>query len=118
MLSSQTTVILCILALKIAALSNVKRKHFVNLCVTLSTGNIASGKKEGTIRGYCKYREKPVETTTFPVGQVLALAMSSDGRILVSCSNRVSTIYLYVCLRLVVDRINWCVFGMQRHCRI
>ena len=60
----------------------------------LSTGNITSGKKEGIITGYCKYREKPVETTTFHVGQILALAISSDGKILVSCSIRVSTVYM------------------------
>lgn len=46
--------------------------------------NITSGKKEGVITGYCKYREKPVDTTTFHVGQILALAVSSDGKILVS----------------------------------
>lgn len=49
------------------------------------TGNIVSGKKEGMITGYYKYREKPLETTTVPIGQILALAISSDGKILVGC---------------------------------
>ena len=62
----------------------------------LSTGNITSGKKEGVIKGYYKYREKPVETTAFHVGQILALAVSSDGKILVSCSIRVLTKYVFV----------------------
>jgi len=62
---------------------------YIVTCVRV--GNVTSGKKEGVITGCCKYREKPVETTTFPVGQILAIAISSDGKFLVGCSIRVST---------------------------
>jgi len=44
---------------------------------------VTSGKKEGVISGYFKYAEKPVESTSFPTGQVLALAVSTDGKYLV-----------------------------------
>ena len=47
-----------------------------------------NGKKEGVISGYYKYREKPAETTTFPIGHILALTISSDGKLLVGCSIR------------------------------
>ena len=60
-------------------------------------GNVTSGKKEGVITGCYKYREKPVETTTFPVGQIFAIAISSDGKILVGCSIRVSTMCYMHC---------------------
>ena len=53
------------------------------MALLLVTGNIASRKKEGVIAGYYKCREKLAETTTFPIGQILALAISSDGKILV-----------------------------------
>ncbi|XP_065909895.1 U3 small nucleolar RNA-interacting protein 2-like [Dysidea avara] len=46
--------------------------------------NVTSGKKEGVISGYFKYTEKPAESTSFPTGQVLALAVSTDGKYLVS----------------------------------
>jgi len=46
-------------------------------------GNVTSGKKEGVISGYFKYAEKPAESTSFPTGQVLALAVSTDGKYLV-----------------------------------
>lgn len=54
-------------------------------CTKPLTGNVASGKKEGVITGYYKYREKPAEATTFPIGQILALAISSDRKFLVGC---------------------------------
>ena len=85
------TVNSCILALKIAALSNVKCCIICYIVTCVRVGNVTSGKKEGVITGCCKYREKPVETTTFPVGQILAVAISSDGKFLVGCSIRVST---------------------------
>ena len=44
---------------------------------------MTSSKKEGVISGYFKYREQPAEATSFPTGQVLALAVSSDGKFLV-----------------------------------
>ena len=119
-LPSQVTVNLCILPLKTAALLNVNWL-LVNMCVITLTGNIASGKKEGVITGYYKFREKPAETTTFPIGQILALAISSDRKLLVGCLVG-SFDHLYVSsfcmLRLVVAMISWYVFGMLRNFHI
>lgn len=106
MLSSQTTVSLSILALKIAALSNVNVNVSLVHVLQLLTGNIASGKKEGVINGYYKYREGPAETTTFPIGQILALAINSDGKILVGCSIRIFNHILKSVVRSVVGRIS------------
>ena len=52
---------------------------------------MTSGKKEGVISGYFKYTEKPAESTSFPTGQVLALAVSTDGKylVLLMCSRGV-----------------------------
>lgn len=75
-----------------------------------------TGKKEGVITGYYKHREKPADTTSFPVGQILALAINSDGKILVShCIRVYHSLYF---LRSAVDKITWFVFGMQRHYHI